>query len=103
MQRQNSLVLNTANHNKNNNGNKRTNINYLNYCFIEIGQNTEKSLGDLRRQECASFQTSQRLTDKVWAIIKKRYFSDFEILEIHKETNNEQDSNIISDTPSIDK
>ena len=52
-------------------------------------------------QECASFQTtSQRFGDLVRAIIKKGWFSD---IEIHQETNNEQDSNTISDTPSIDK
>ena len=30
-------------------GNKRTSGDHLNYCIIEIGQNTEKSPGDLRR------------------------------------------------------
>ena len=30
-------------------GNKRTNGDHLNYSFIKIGQNTEKSPGDLRR------------------------------------------------------
>ena len=30
-------------------GNKRTNGHHPNYSIIEIGQNTEKSLGDLRR------------------------------------------------------
>ena len=30
-------------------GNKRTSGNHPNYCLIEIGQNTEKSPGDLRR------------------------------------------------------
>ena len=30
-------------------GNKRTNGDHPNYCIIEIGQNTEKSPGDLRR------------------------------------------------------
>ena len=55
-------------------------------------------------QECASFQTTnQRLTDQVKTIIKKGCFSDHKILEIHQRTNNEQDSNAISDTPSIDK
>ena len=36
-------------------------------------------------QECAKFQTtSQRLTDQVRTIIKKGWFSDLEILKIHK-------------------
>ena len=30
-------------------GNKRTSEDHLNYYIIEIGQNTEKSLGDLKR------------------------------------------------------
>ena len=30
-------------------GNKRTNGDHPNYCIIEIGQNTEKSPGDLKR------------------------------------------------------
>ena len=47
-------------------------------------------------QEYTSFQTSQRFADQGW-------FFDLEILEIHQKTNNEQDSNTISDTPSIDK
>ena len=55
-------------------------------------------------QECASFlTTSQRLADQVGTIIKKGWFSDLEILEIHQNTYSEQDSNTISDTPSIDK
>ena len=55
------------------------------------------------RPECASFETSQRLADQVRTIIKKGWFSDLEILEIHQKINNEQDSNTISDIPSIDK
>ena len=55
-------------------------------------------------QECASFQTtSQRITDQVRTIIKKGWSSDLEILEIHQKISNEQDSNTISDTPSINK
>ena len=55
-------------------------------------------------QECASFQTtSQRLTDQVRTIIKIGWFSDLEILEIYQKTNNEQDSNKISDIPTIDQ
>ena len=52
-------------------------------------------------QECARFQTSQRLDDQVRTIIKKGWFSDFEILEIHQKMNNEQDSNTAPDTSSI--
>ena len=38
-------------------------------------------------QECANFQTtSQRLADHVNTIIKKDWFSDLEILEIHQKT-----------------
>ena len=38
-------------------------------------------------QECASFQTtSQSLADQVRTIIKKGWFSDLEILEIHQKT-----------------
>ena len=55
-------------------------------------------------QECTSFQTtSQRLADQVRTIIKEGWFSDLEILEIHQKINNEQDNNIISDTPSTNK
>ena len=55
-------------------------------------------------QECASFQTiSQRLTDHVRSIIKKGWFSGLEILEIHQKIYNEQNSNTISDIPSINK
>ena len=45
-------------------------------------------------QECASFQTtSQRLDDQVRTIIKKGWFSDLEILEIHQKTQ-KQDNTI---------
>ena len=55
-------------------------------------------------QECTSFQTtSQRLADQVRTIIKKGWFSDLEILEINQKTKNEQDSKIISDTPSTEE
>ena len=55
-------------------------------------------------QECASFQTtSQRLSDQVRTIIKKGWFSDREILEIHQKINNEQDSNTVLDTSNINK
>ena len=39
-------------------------------------------------EECVRFQTtSQRLTDQVRTIIKKSWFSDLEILEIHQKVN----------------
>ena len=45
-------------------------------------------------QECASFQTtSQRVADQVRTIIKKGWFSDLEILEIHQKTQ-KQDNTI---------
>ena len=51
-------------------------------------------------QEYTSFQsTSQRLVDQVGTIIKKGLFSDLEILE----TNNEQDTNTVSDTLGFNK
>ena len=46
-------------------------------------------------KECASFQTSERLPDQVRTIIKKGWFSDLEIIEIHQKMNNEQVSNIV--------
>ena len=54
-------------------------------------------------QECTSFQTSQRLADQVRTIIKKSWFSDLEILEIHQKINNEQDNNTVPDTSRINK
>ena len=55
-------------------------------------------------QECASFQTASLiLANQVRTIIKKGWFYDLEILEIHQKTINEQDSNTISDISSIDK
>ena len=53
---------------------------------------------------CASFHTtSQRLADQVRTIIKKGWFSDLVIREIHKKINNEQDDNTVSDTSRINK
>ena len=50
-------------------------------------------------QESTSFQpTSQRLADQVRTIIKEVWSSDLEIQEIRQKTNNEQDTNTISDT-----
>ena len=41
-------------------------------------------------EECARFKiTSQRLTEHARAIIKKGWFSDLEISEIHQQTNRE--------------
>ena len=55
-------------------------------------------------QECVSFQTTcQRLADQIRTIIKKGWFSDLGILETHQKMNNEQDSNIVLDTPSKNK
>ena len=49
-------------------------------------------------QECASFQTtSQRLADQVRTIIKKGWFSDLEILDVHQKTNT-QDNDTLPDT-----
>ena len=50
-------------------------------------------------QECARFQTtSQRVADQVRATMKKVWFFDREILEIHQKINNEHNSNIVPDT-----
>ena len=50
-------------------------------------------------QECASFQTtSQRLADQVRTMIKKGWFSDLEILEIHQKTQTQD--NTIPNTSS---
>ena len=58
-------------------------------------------------EECTRFQTkSQRLADQVKTIIKKGWFSDLEIFEIHQKINREskqQDSNTITDTPNTEK
>ena len=53
-------------------------------------------------QECASFQTSQRLADQVRKIIKKGLFSNLEKLEIHQKTN-KQDNNTVPDTSRVVK
>ena len=53
-------------------------------------------------QECVSFQTtSQRLADQVRTIIKKGWFSDLEILEIHQKTNKQD--NTVPDTSRVVK
>ena len=54
-------------------------------------------------QECANFQTSQRLAEQFRTIIKKAQFSDVEILEIYQKINIEQNSNTVPDTSRINK
>ena len=54
-------------------------------------------------QECSCFLTSQRLAGQVRTIIKKGWFSDLEILEIHQKINNLQSSYTIPDTSNINK
>ena len=55
-------------------------------------------------KKCASFQTtSQKLADQVRTIIRKCWFSDLEILEIHQKINNEQNSNLVPNTSRINK
>ena len=51
-------------------------------------------------QECAKFQTSsQKLADLVRTIIKKGWFSDLEILEIHQNIH-KQNYNTVPETSS---
>ena len=45
----------------------------------------------------------QRLADQVKTIIKKGWFSDFGILEIHQKINNQQDNNTVPDISRINK
>ena len=55
-------------------------------------------------QERVSFQTtSQKLVEKARKIIKKSWFSDFEIQEMHQKRNSEQVGITISSTSSINK
>ena len=55
-------------------------------------------------QECASFHTtSQRHTDQVGTIIKKGWFSDLEILEIHQKIDNQQGIDTVPDISNINK
>ena len=56
-------------------------------------------------QELSNFQTtSLRLADQVRTIIKKCWFSDLEIIEIHQEINDPQSSyNTLSGTSNINK
>ena len=54
--------------------------------------------------ECTSFQTtSQRLADQVRTIMRKGWFSDLKILEIHQKIDNEHDSNTVPGTLNINK
>ena len=54
-------------------------------------------------QECSNFRiTSQRLADQV-KTIKKAWFSDLEIIEIHQKINNQQGNNTILDISNINK
>ena len=48
--------------------------------------------------EYASFKTSQRPADQVRTIIKKGWFSDLDILEIHQKINNKQGNYTVRDT-----
>ena len=54
-------------------------------------------------KKCASFQTSEIHADQVRTIIKKGWFSDPEILELHQKINNEQDNNTVADASKINK
>ena len=55
-------------------------------------------------QELSNFQTtSQRLADQVRTIIKKVWFSDLEIIEIHQKINDQQGCNTVTDTLNINK
>ena len=55
-------------------------------------------------QELSIFQTtSQRLADQIRTIMKKGWFSELEIIEIHQEINDQERRNTLSDTPNINK
>ena len=56
-------------------------------------------------QELSNFQTtSQRLADQVRTIIKKGWFSDLEIIEIHQKINDQQSgTNTLPSTLNNDK
>ena len=47
--------------------------------------------------------TAQRLADQGWTIIKKGWFSDLEILEIHQKINNQHDTNTVTEISIINK
>ena len=53
---------------------------------------------------CSSFQTtSQRVAYQIRTIIKKGWFSDLKILEIHQKINNEKNDNTVPETSRINK
>ena len=52
-------------------GNKRTSEDHPNYSIIEIGQNTEKSLGDLRRLTVTQTPVEDHQLMLVWKTIKR--------------------------------
>ena len=53
-------------------------------------------------QELSIFQTtSQRLADQVRTIMKKGWFSELEIIEIHQKINDQERRNTLPDTPNI--
>ena len=55
-------------------------------------------------QELAIFQTtSQRFADQVRTIMKKGWFSELEIIEIHQNINDQERRNTLPDTPNINK
>ena len=55
-------------------------------------------------QELSIFQTtSQRLADQVRTIMKKGWFSELEIIEIHQKINDQERRNILPDTSNINK
>ena len=62
---------------------------------------------EICKKKCAIFKTgSQRLADQARTMIKKGWFSDFEILEIHQQINREsspQDFNRIIKTLNTEK
>ena len=55
-------------------------------------------------QELTILQTtSQRLADQVRTIMKKGWFSELEIIEIHQKINDQERRNTLPDTPNINK
>ena len=55
-------------------------------------------------QEFSNFQTtSQRLADQVRTIMKKGWFSDLEIIEIHQKINDQERRNTLAGTSNINK
>ena len=55
-------------------------------------------------QELSNFQTtSQRLADRVRTIMKKGWFSELGIVEIHQKINDQERRNTLPDTSNINK